>query len=290
MLSPQLQQKIENSLRIIKRAEPLALQYQPYGLVVAFSGGKDSIVLADLVKRANVAHRLEYNLTTIDPPEVVRFIKTQHPECIINRPPRTFWQICEHHRILPSRKIRFCCQQLKERTGAGTVTLTGVRHAESARRAKRGEVEILTRRRHPEYVRGTFDQFDEHRTTEIHCIRGKDKLVVNPLLDWTEDDIWAYIHHHNLPYPEVYDRGYKRVGCLFCPMANEKRILREAKDYPKYYEAYLRMIARIQKSRRELGNNSPFENMTPEQVFHWMASKKSLEKFWGDLQQPTFDF
>lgn len=287
MITKELQAKIDYSISLIKRAEPLALQYQKYGMVVAFSGGKDSIVLADLVKQANVAHRLEHNLTTIDAPEVVRFIRRNYPDCIINRPKKTFWQLCEHARMLPSQRIRFCCQKLKERTGAETVTLTGVRQAESYRRSKREEVEIYTRRRHPGYVKGTFDQFDEHRETEVQCIRGKDKLIVNPILYWTENDIWAYIQHYNLTYPELYDRGYSRVGCLFCPMANQKNILKEAREYPRYYEAYLRMISRIQKSRKDNGDNSIFVQLTPEQAFRWMASKKSLERFWHDLNLPS---
>lgn len=290
MISTALQAKIDVSIAMIRKAEPIALQYQPYGAVVAFSGGKDSIVLAQLVKESGIKHRLEYNLTTIDPPEVVRFIKQEHPECLINYPKKSFWQICEHALILPSQRIRFCCTFLKERTSPGTLTITGVRHEESYRRKLRNEVEIFTRRRHPAYTRGTFDEFEQHRTTEQQCIRGKDKLIVNPILYWSADDVWNFIRERGLKYPETYSRGYDRVGCLFCPMANEKQIIRQAKDYPKYYQAYLRMIQRINEKRNANGKPNQWQGMTPEQIFRWQASKKSLAEFKSDIEHAQLDF
>ena len=290
MITSTLQKKIDTSIATIRRAEPIALQYQDFGAVVAFSGGKDSIVLAQLVKESGIKHRLEYNLTTIDPPEVVRFIKREYPDCLINRPKRTFWQLCEHAGILPSQYIRFCCNYLKERSGEMTLTMTGVRHAESARRRKRQEVEIQTRRRHPAYIRGTFENFEEHRMIEQQCIRGKDKLIVNPILEWSETDVWDFIHDRQLPYPEIYDRGYTRVGCLFCPLSNYKNIMREKEDYPKYYQAYLRMIQRIYDDRERRGTNTYWHGLTPEQIFKLMASKKAVAKFRAELDQLQLDF
>lgn len=290
MITKTLQNKIDKSLKLINSVEKTALRYQPYGAVVAFSGGKDSIVLEHLVRCSGIKHRVEHNLTTIDPPEVVRFIKQYYPYCIINRPVRTFWQLCEHARLLPTRKIRFCCQFLKERTGAMTVTLTGVRRSESRKRKDRDEIVLLTRRRHPQFTKGTFDQFSRYQETEVNCIKGKDKIVVNPMLEWTEADVWAYIRHYSLPYPELYDRGYTRVGCLFCPMANAKKILRETRDYPKYYQAYLRMIQRIYDSREKIDDNQSWHGLTPEQIFYCFISKKSIQNFREELKQPKIDF
>lgn len=290
MITNILQTKIDDSIATIRKAEPIALQYQDYGAVIAFSGGKDSIVLAQLAKEAGIRHRLEYNLTTIDPPDVVRFIKNQYPDCLINRPKRTFWQICSQSLILPSQSLRFCCTYLKERSGEHTLTMTGVRHSESYRRKKRKEVEIYTRRRHPVFTAGTFDEFDEHRKIEQQCIRGKDKLIVNPLLEWTEDEVWAFIHDRGLSYPDIYDRGYKRVGCLFCPLSNYKDIMRETADYPKYYQAYLRMIQRIYDERESNGKGNSWHGLTPEQIFRWHASKKSLKQFKAEISLAHFDF
>lgn len=280
-----LQNKVDASIRIIRKAEKTALRYQPYGFVCAFSGGKDSQVVRQLMNLAEVAHRVEYNMTTIDPPEVVHFIRDYYPDVIINRPKQTFWQICLHHKLLPSQFKRFCCRELKEQTGAGTVTVTGVRHGESYRRAKRGEVEIITRRRHPEYVRGSLDEFEQHQQVESNCIRGKDKLIINPILDWSEQDVWDFLNYSDLPHCELYDRGYTRVGCLFCPMASRRALQMMLKDYPKYAAAYIRLIHRIREERRNTGGWDVYGEASDQDVFTAWIQKKSIRSFVGQKAQ-----
>jgi phosphoadenosine phosphosulfate reductase len=39
---------------------------------------------------------------------------------------------------------------------------------------------------------------------------------LNPLADWSERDVWSYIHEHNLPYNQLHDRGYPSIGCTHC--------------------------------------------------------------------------
>lgn len=283
----ELRDKIQASIRIIKKAEKTALRYQPYGFVCAFSGGKDSQAVRQLMKLADVAHRVEYNMTTIDPPEVVHFIRDYYPDVIINRPPKTFYQICLHHKLLPSQYKRFCCRELKESTGAGTVTVTGVRHAESYRRAKRGEVEIITRRRHPQFVSGTLDQFEQHQQVESQCIRGKDKLVINPIIDWTEQDVWDFLTNSNLPHCSLYDRGYTRVGCIFCPMASRRALRLMQHDYPKYAAAFIRLIHRIREARLQDGGYDVYQTATDEEVFQAWLQKKTISSFVGQKAQTT---
>lgn len=283
----ELRDKIQASIRIIKKAEKTALRYQPYGFVCAFSGGKDSQAVRQLMNLADVAHRVEYNMTTIDPPEVVHFIRDYYPDVIINRPPKTFYQICLHHKLLPSQYKRFCCRELKESTGAGTVTVTGVRHAESYRRAKRGEVEIITRRRHPEFVSGTLDQFEQHQQVEVNCIRGKDKLIINPIIDWTEQDVWEFLTYYNLPHCSLYDRGYTRVGCLFCPMASRRALRLMQHDYPKYAAAFIRLIHRIREARLQDGGYDVYQTATDEEVFQAWLQKKTISSFVGQKAQTT---
>lgn len=274
-----LKSKVDASIRIIKKAEKTALRYQPYGFVCAFSGGKDSQVVRQLMNLAEVEHRVEYNMTTIDPPEVVHFIRDYYPDVIINRPPKTFWQICLQHKLLPSQFKRFCCRELKEQTGAGTVTVTGVRHAESYRRAQRGEAEIITRRRHPEFVRGSLDEFEQHQQVESNCIRGKDKLIINPILEWTQQDVWDFLTYSDLPHCELYDRGYTRVGCLFCPMASRRNQQMMLRDYPRYAAAYIRLIHRIREERLKDGGYDVYGSASDEDVFLAWIQKKTLSSF-----------
>jgi len=290
MITEELKRKIAYSIALIQRAEPTALRYRSGGFFVAFSGGKDSQVLLDLVERSHVLFTTQYNLTTLDPPENVHFIKEHYPGVEIVRPERTFLQTCRYYKMLPTQWTRFCCKELKESSNPHAVTLTGVRRAESARRSKRQEVFLQTRRRHPEFTEGTFDQFSRHQETTVECLRGLDKLTVNPILYWTEQDVWDYIHHFNLPINPLYAKGYSRVGCLFCPMSNIKSIRREVKDYPKYYQAMIRLIHRIRAEKFNADNPDVWGNCTDEEVFWYWANKTGPQKAMAERKQTTLNF
>lgn len=278
MITQQLQQKIHNSILLIRKGEATALRYRSEGYFVAFSGGKDSQVLLKLTQLAGVRYTAEYRLTTIDPPENVRFIRERYPEVHIIRPQQSFYRLCLHHGTMPTQWMRFCCRELKEAANEHAVTLTGVRRAESAKRSHRQEVYLATRRRHPEFVQGTFDQFSRHQETTVECLRGKDKLTINPILEWSEQDVWDFIHAYELPMNPLYTMGYRRVGCLFCPMSNIKSIRRDAEQYPKYYQAFLRLIHRIREKAKQERNFDYYEGFTDEQAFWIWASKQGVEK------------
>ena len=137
--------KLEYSINLLRKGERLALRYSDFGFFLAFSGGKDSQALYHVAKLAGVKFQAHYSITTIDPPELVRFIKRQYPDVILDRNEYTFASLCVKKKALPTISKRFCCAELKETKGANTVTLTGVRHAESAKRALRQEAEYLTK-------------------------------------------------------------------------------------------------------------------------------------------------
>ena len=106
---------------------------EPYQL--GYSGGKDSDVILHLAKKAGVSFVAVHNLTTVDAPETVRYIRSK-PEVIIEYPPMTMWQLIVKHKTPPTRLFRYCCEELKERSGKGKKLITGVRKAESLRRAE----------------------------------------------------------------------------------------------------------------------------------------------------------
>jgi phosphoadenosine phosphosulfate reductase len=46
---------------------------------------------------------------------------------------------------------------------------------------------------------------------------------VNPLADWSEKDLWRYIHKHELPYNPLHDSGYASIGCAPCTLPGSGR-------------------------------------------------------------------
>lgn len=110
------------------------------GYYLAFSGGKDSVVCKALLDMAGVPYHAVYRVTSVDPPELVRFIKEKHPDVKMEIPhdkdgkPITMWNLIPKRRMPPTQLARYCCQYLKEDAGDGSMTVTGVRWAESVNR------------------------------------------------------------------------------------------------------------------------------------------------------------
>ncbi len=84
----------------------------PAGYYLAFSGGKDSLVIYHLAKMAGVRFEAHYHLTTVDPPELVSFIRRKYPDVIIDRPPITMWNLIVKKQLPPYRNARYCCSVL----------------------------------------------------------------------------------------------------------------------------------------------------------------------------------
>lgn len=134
--------KVQVAIDRLKAFEP------PEGYYLAFSGGKDSVVIKALANMAEVKYDAHYNLTSVDPPELVQFIKT-FDDVQIDIPKDkdghqiTMWNLIPKKKLPPTRIARYCCQALKEERSNGRMTITGVRWAESANRRKnQGEVTI----------------------------------------------------------------------------------------------------------------------------------------------------
>ena len=125
--------KVEVAIERLRTFEP------PEGYYLAFSGGKDSVVVKALADMAGVKYDAHYNVTSVDPPELVQFVKT-FPDVSRDIPhdkdgkPVTMWNLIPRKNMPPTRLARYCCAELKESGGAGRLTITGVRWAESANR------------------------------------------------------------------------------------------------------------------------------------------------------------
>lgn len=273
--------KLHHSIELLKKSEALALRYYDKGFYLAFSGGKDSQALYYVAKLAGVKFEAHYNLTTIDPPELVRFIRRQYQDVLVDRPEMSFAKLCLKKKALPSMRMRFCCAVLKESKGANTVTLTGVRRQESVQRNTRNEAEIIKRRKDDRFS-GTYEQLDQFTRTKevegVQCIKGNDKIVINPIIDWKEDDVWYFLNEVvHAQHCELYDRGWRRIGCLFCPMASYKEIVMQGRNYPKYKDMILRTIRRL----RENGYMNCYTDLTDAEVFKWWISKQGIKEWYA---------
>ena len=239
--SKTLAEKIQDAISFIKRAERLALKMQPdHGFWLSFSGGKDSVVILELAKMAGVKFTAYYSVTTIDPPELVRFIIEEHPEVIRILPKKNFFALIRDKKMLPIRTRRYCCEILKEHRGAGYCNIVGVRAAESVRRKKQAaEIKIF----HGKKVE--MKTLTQSEKTQFQCVGGKDKVLISPILDWTDKDVWAFIKMFHVKYCSLYDKGFTRLGCLFCPSARERKRERERELYPKYYDLLRKAVASI---------------------------------------------
>lgn len=266
-MNSSLQSKIKTSIETIQKAAKLAKNYTGKPLVVAFSGGKDSQTVYHLAEAAGVDFEAVYSATTIDPPEVVRFIREHYPSVRFHVPTMSFWQLVEKTRMLPSRRMRYCCSVLKEATHQGRVTLTGVRREESAKRAKRQILDINKKPRQ-------FDEFERSDKIDVQCFgNGKEKISVNPILDWTETDVWQYLDNVvNVPHCELYDQGRHRVGCLFCPMKARKEIVDDMRRYPHQFERLKKTVAKIAETSKVFPND-------PKAFLEWWLSGKSVEDY-----------
>lgn len=290
------QAKIDKAVALLQKAERLALKYNPAdGYYLAFSGGKDSQCIYHLAKLAGVKFKAHYAVTTIDPPELMRFIKTHYPDVEWVRPKLTFFQLIKKKGILPLRKVRFCCSELKETGGAGQVCVTGVRRAESIKRSKRNSVELSGRK-----FRGTIDEFNrayhaDDEGLQHQCIKGKDKIIINPIIDWTDNDVWSFIRDYlQVPYCELYDQGFHRIGCILCPMSNAATKRKEMQRYPNIKTAFLRVIEFIGKERKKEGKKEGKKELIlseydAETVLEWYISGKKTGEFLGDKKQLKLD-
>lgn len=279
-----LDDKINYSIELLRKSEKMALKMDPEnGFYLAFSGGKDSQALYHIAQMAGVKFKAHMNLTSVDPPEVIRFVKKNYPDVELIKPKMNIYDMALKKHMLPTRIMRWCCAEFKEMSGGGKVTLIGIRNQESPRRSKRKEVSTQIKGTRTEE---TFDQWSEHKEKMVACASGKDKILISPIINWTERDVWEFLNSNNIPHCSMYDEGYKRIGCILCPMSNRKQKIRDCKRFPHVRHKW---IQTIQKLIDEGYINHNFQEA--EFGFNWWISEKSFDEFYADeVLQMKLDF
>lgn len=275
----------ENGVELVSKVN-LAMErmkaFEPKeGYYLAFSGGKDSCVLKALADMAGVKYDAHYSVTSVDPPELVRFIRKYHQDVAFDVPHKpkyndkgeiigeysvTMWNLIPKKGMPPTRLHRYCCSELKENSGRGRIVLTGVRWDESIKRKNnRNLVDIGEKKGGI-----TYNSINDETRRMVEQCYQKQRVTVNPIIDWTNDDVWDFIKKYEIPYCELYDQGYTRLGCIACPM--NTHAVEELERYPKYKAAYKRAFARMLDENIKKGR-IPKLWTDADSVMDWWLSK-----------------
>ena len=213
---------------------------------VGFSGGKDSIVTANLMQKSGINHTLYYSFTGIDAPEVVQFIRKHYPDCVFLKPRQTFWRALSVN-VPPSNRLRWCCTTLKKEPAwqiKCSQRFMGIRAEESPARAKQGRINDFWKTK-----RGFIDYY--------------------PIFTWKEWQIWEYIEKHNLEVPPLYEWGFDRIGCVVCPYHSGRDGLMHEKyrtHWPKFFDLWEREIGKLWHKRQDSGKHMSHD--TPDEFLH----------------------
>jgi phosphoadenosine phosphosulfate reductase len=182
-------------------------------------------------------------------------MKKEYPDVEWSRPSKPLLTVVAERKGAPTRLVRWCCDLYKELGGKGKVKITGVRAAESKKRKQNWR--ILT----PWKRDGSW--------------------IVNPILFWTDEDVWKFIRDNDIPYCPLYDEGFKRLGCVGCPLGAKGNRLKEFKRWPGYERAWKRALTRFWEKKKDTLNRQgkPF----------WVGKFKSAEDYWHwwvHMEQP----
>lgn len=250
-----LSDKTSLAIAVLKAWEPVD------GYYLAFSGGKDSVVLYDLAVKADVEFDAHYCVSPIDPPPIWAFTKEYYPSVQWDFHARGFWRLVDKNG-LPMRHVRWCCRYIKEAGGFGRTVLLGNRKAESRSRQKQCFVDTVRHKKKSQ----------------------KDKILIRPILEFSDDDVWEYIRENNLPYCYLYDEGadrkgygegiFKRLGCVLCPFS--RSIEREKLYFPEITKLWKRACDRIADATAERG----YLTRTGKPVKYRFQSGEELYRWW----------
>lgn len=288
----ELKEKERRAIEVLKAFEP------EDGYHLCYSGGKDSDCIRILADLAGVKHEIHHNLTTADAPETVNYVKSI-PNVIIDKPEISMWRLIEKKMTPPTRLIRYCCEELKERGGKGKVRVTGVRKKESASRAKNSALVYLVG--NPKGVLKVAENAgaqvtinpkcgivlnmddDPSRRLVEQCYRTSNTMV-NPIIDWSEADVWDFLKAHGCKSNPLYECGFKRVGCVGCPMAGKHRYA-EFERWPKYRALYVLAFDRMLEARRKAGKTSRLDPQwfNGESVMRWWLGEDGAQILWEDI-------
>lgn len=299
----------QRAIELIKMAANMSKRYYEAPIICTYSGGKDSDVLLELFLRSGVEFEVHNSHTTADAPQTVYHIRGKFKQleekgikCTIQYPQMSMWQLIPFHKTPPTRTMRYCCSYLKETACKERMIATGVRWDESNARKQRDVFEVIGNKKkdkitlnreqftnEPEKNKqySLFDQEEENqeimlmndnsKTRQIfeRC-QMKAKSVCNPIVDWTERELWEYIRAEKIETNVLYQCGFSRVGCIGCPMADKKRYF-EFRVFPKYKQMYISAFRRMLDALKAYRGEENIKWKSAEDVFSWWMEENNMD-------------
>ena len=177
------------------------------------------------------------------------------------------WELIKKLNMSPSRWKRFCCVYLKEYTliDSTQALITGVRASESRqRKMNRALIEMGKGKRTKinKICEGNAEIFKAYTKPRI----------VNPIYGWSEADVWQFLKDRGVQSCSLYNEGWKRLGCIGCPMASKKQRARDFARWPQYAKMWIRALDQLDK-----------EKLPPKLKEAWSTGEKAFEWY---LNQP----
>lgn len=205
--------KVKKSIERIRAFEPIQNGWFDEPYYVCYSGGKDSDAIRILFELSGVPFELWHSHTTADAPETVRYVRSIQ-DIHIRYPTKSMWQLIAEKMMPPSRTMRYCCGVLKESGGEGRFVVTGVRWQESKARKRRGGVEVQARKQENALI---LNEDNDESRRMIESCQMKGKRVLNPIIDWSETDVWELLRHYGCKGNPLYAEGKKTGRMCWMP-------------------------------------------------------------------------
>ena len=248
----ELQKKVDFAIKLLQSIP------KDGDIEISYSSGKDSDVILELAKMAGIPYRAIYKNTTIDPAGTIAHAKEMGAEVV--RPKKTFFQLVSE-RGFPSRFARFCCSALKEYKICDRAIL-GIRRSESRKRA---------------------EIYKEPERCRVYSAKEKVKQYL-PILEWTDQDVEEFIKERNIKCHPLYYRGgqfdvTKRLGCMGCPLASQKKRRQEFKDNPKLLKAWIRAGQKYYTSEKYRNGKAKHKFKDAFEAMAYLLYCDSVEQF-----------
>lgn len=232
--------------------------------LVAFSGGKDSQCCYHLCEDAGIDFTAQYSITRFEPPELISFIREHYRDVTFRRAYKKSLVEDVATNGLPNRWMRWCCDAKHKKTPGFDIAVIGVRALESASRKAR------------------WRSFGRKQDGSFY---------VCPIFDWSEADVWEYLNGNGLTHCCLYDEGYRRIGCVCCPLS-PRTMRRDAKRWPKtaamFYLGHCKNWDKAVTAGGVTERGKPYRMLewgTPRAAFeHWLDTGMTINN-----EKPTDD-